>query len=116
MKFLGPPSDYSLNSAARAFLVILLFLAGCGKLFPHQHTVTVSWTASKSHVVGYNVYRISQPNGQRVKLTRSPYTETKYFDTTVEAGHTYVYFVTAVDSYGDESPASDSIIAVVPSP
>ncbi len=67
-------------------------------------------------MVGYNVYRISQPNGQRVKLTRSPYTETKYVDATVEGGHSYIYYVTAVDSNGSESRASDPTVAIVPTP
>lgn len=90
-------------------------MAGCGKLLASPHSVTLSWTASKSPVVGYNVYRTLQGDESRQKLTPLPIPETKYVDSTVEADHIYIYFVTAVDSKGAESIPSASIVAMVPS-
>jgi fibronectin type 3 domain-containing protein len=80
----------------------------------NPHSVTITWTASKSPVAGYNVYRVSEPGGP-VKLTPRIVSGTEYTDRTVEAGHTYSYYVTSVDSKGKESRPSGKITATVPS-
>jgi fibronectin type 3 domain-containing protein len=41
-------------------------------------------------------------------------TQTAYTDTTVQAGQTYYYVTTAVDSSGNESTYSNEVQAVVP--
>jgi len=41
---------------------------------------------------------------------------TSYADLSVQAGSTYYYVVTAVDSSGTESVNSNEVTAVVPSP
>jgi fibronectin type 3 domain-containing protein len=76
----------------------------------------MSWTASTSAVVGYNVYRTSPPDGQRKKLTPQLVTPTQYTDSNVEAGQTYSYVVTSVDSKGIESRPSAVIVVTVPKP
>jgi len=78
--------------------------------------VTLSWAASTSPVAGYYVYRISPPGKNYIKLNSEPLTATQYTDPTVEAGHTYTYYVTAVDSKKVESPASKLVSAMVPTP
>jgi fibronectin type 3 domain-containing protein len=83
---------------------------------PHAHSVDLQWKASASKVVGYRVYRSEKAEGRFAKLTSSPVAATRYKDMTVEAGHTYFYQVTAVDSQGHESAFSAPIKAVVPSP
>ncbi len=103
--------------------VLAFFLAGCENSHngniqapaqpPNPHSVTISWTASKSPVVGYNVYRILQSGGT-VKVTSGIVSSTKYTDRTVEAGRTYAYFVTAVDAKGIESKPSEKITVNVP--
>ena len=100
-----------------------MLLAGCGKSQPVEqeppqkpHSVTLSWTASTSKVVGYNVYRSYPPGAPFVKLTPQPVPGERYADTTAEGGHTYTYYVTAVDSKGRESRQSDPAFATVPSP
>jgi fibronectin type 3 domain-containing protein len=77
------------------------------------HSVTLSWIASKSPVAGYNVYREFQYGGP-VKLTSSVVAGTVYTDNTVAAGRTYSYFVTSVDSKGQESKPSEKVWATVP--
>jgi hypothetical protein len=98
-----------------AFAIVVL-LASCGKSHGRPHSVTVSWTAIKSPVVGCNVYRTSMRNGNVKKLTSQPITATQYVDSTVQPGLTYSYTVTSVDSKGNESRPSAPIVAKVPSP
>jgi hypothetical protein len=79
------------------------------------HTVGLSWNASTSSVVGYNVYRGTTDGGPYPsKLTTSPVAATAFTDTGVLDGETYYYVVTAVDSSGDESVASNQASAPIP--
>jgi Putative Ig domain/Cep192 domain 4 len=80
------------------------------------HSVDLSWTASTSTVVGYNVYRSSQSAGPYTKLDSSLITGTSFADGTVQAGQTYYYVTTAVDSSNVESAFSNQVSAVIPTP
>ena len=81
------------------------------------HSVSLSWTASTSpNVVGYNVYRGTQANGPYVKLNPTPALPVAFTDSTVQAGQTYYYVTTAVDSNNNESGYSNQASAVVPTP
>ena len=105
-----------------SFVALSLF-AGCGKLRSwyaqtqkgsvNPHSVTLSWTASKSPVAGYYVYRASPLSGP-VNLTNSIVSGTQYIDRTAGAGQTYSYFVTSVDSKGIEGKPSENITVTVP--
>ena len=77
------------------------------------HSVTISWSADNPPVAGYNVYRASPP-AARVKLTAKPIPDTQYIDRAVEAGRTYSYSVTAVDSKGRESKPSGIVTVTIP--
>lgn len=82
-----------------------------------SHLVDLSWTASTSTVVGYNIYRGTVSGGPyAVKLNPSPVAGTTFTDTTVQAGQAYFYVVTAVDSSGTESVDSNQASATVPTP
>jgi hypothetical protein len=76
----------------------------------------LSWVASKSTVVGYNVYRGTQSGGPYAQLNSSLITSTTFTDTSVEAGQTYFYVVTAVDSVNVESIYSNQASVTVPNP
>jgi hypothetical protein len=78
------------------------------------HTVGLSWDASTSAVIGYNVYRGTQSGGPYQRLTSSPQPSTSYTDATVLSGTTYYYVSTAVDSNLAESAYSNQALAVVP--
>jgi len=78
------------------------------------HTVSLSWDASLSTVIGYNVYRSMQSGGPYDRLTSSPQPGTSYTDSTVLSGTTYYYVATAVDSNQVESVHSNQATAVVP--
>jgi hypothetical protein len=82
---------------------------------PTAHSVALTWSASKSSgVVGYNVYRGTTSGGPYTKLTPSAIPETRYTDTSVEAGRIYYYVVTSVDSSGVESSHSNQASATIP--
>jgi fibronectin type 3 domain-containing protein len=89
-------------------------LTGTGAV-PPQHSVGLSWNGT-STVVGYNVYRGSQFGGPYVKINSALDTSTTYTDSSVQAGQTYYYVTTAIDSSGAESSYSNQIQALVPSP
>jgi Abnormal spindle-like microcephaly-assoc'd, ASPM-SPD-2-Hydin/Fibronectin type III domain len=80
------------------------------------HSVSLSWTASTSTVVGYNVYRSTVSGGPYTLITSSNVPGTTYTDTGVQAGVTYFYVVTAVDSNGNESAFSNEASVTVPTP
>jgi fibronectin type 3 domain-containing protein len=80
-----------------------------------QHSVDLSWNGT-STVVGYNVYRGSQSGGPYTKINSALNANTTYTDSSVQAGQTYYYVTTAIDSSGAESSYSNQIQAPVPSP
>jgi fibronectin type 3 domain-containing protein len=79
-----------------------------------NHSAALSWTASTSAVVGYNTYSSTTSGGPYTKLTPAPVAATSYTDATVQAGLTYYYVVTAVDSNNVESVNSAQVSATIP--
>lgn len=68
-------------------------------------------------VAGYNVYRSLDPDLPKerwVKLNDALLTRTTYQDETVENGKKYFYYLTAVDTAGNTSPASEVVSDTVP--
>jgi hypothetical protein len=78
------------------------------------HSVALSWDASASQVVGYNVYRGITTGGPYTLLTSSLQPTTTFVDNTVVPGTTYYYVATAVGQDTVESVYSNQITAVVP--
>lgn len=81
---------------------------------PVPHQVSLSWSASPSTVVGYNVYRSMQAGTGYVRINPALETVTVYTDGNVSSGQTYFYAVTAVDSNGVESGYSNVAQTTVP--
>lgn len=105
----------SLSFASNAGNSPVMALSGSG-VAPVQHSVSLSWAASTTTgVVGYNVYRGSASGGPYAQVN-SNNTGLTYTDSGINAGQTYYYVVTAVDSTGTESTYSNQAQAVVPSP
>ena len=88
-------------------------LSGTG-VQPVSHSVTLTWTASTSTVSGYNIYRSAVSGGPYTKLNSAVVATTTYTDSTVQAGQTYFYVVTSVDSSNVESAFSTEVSATVP--
>ena len=87
-------------------------LSGAG-----THDVILTWTASTTPGVGgYNVYRGATSGGEgATPLNSSPINGTTYCDSTVQAGQTYYYVITAVASNDvTQSTASNEVSATVP--
>jgi hypothetical protein len=78
------------------------------------NVVDLNWDASTSKdIAGYNVYR--GPNRTTwSKINPSVVPSTLYSDSTVAAGSTYYYAVTAVSVSGEESGKTPAIKVVVP--
>jgi len=81
-----------------------------------SHSVSLSWRASTSTVIGYNIYRGTRSGGPYAPINGSPEASTNFADTSVTGGTTYYYVVTAVNSKGVESVYSNQAVATVPSP
>jgi hypothetical protein len=80
---------------------------------PVQHSATLTWSPG-SAVVGYNVYRGSATGGPYTMINTSLNAPADYVDLNVQAGQTYFYVVTSVDSGGVESLFSSQVQALVP--
>jgi IPT/TIG domain-containing protein len=83
--------------------------------FTYYHTVGLAWTDSSTAVSGYNVYRSSTSGGPYARLNSNLVSGTSFSDLSVEAGHTYFYVTTAVNTSNEESSYSNQAQAVVPS-
>lgn len=93
---------------------LVIPLSGTG-ISGGSHSVNLSWNASISPVIGYNVYRSTSSGGPYTKLNSSLISVTAYTDQTVQSGTTYYYVATAVNSGGRESIHSNQAVAVIPS-
>ena len=72
--------------------------------------VNLIWDANtESDLAGYLVLRAEAPGDTLQPLTPQPIRETRYTDTTVKAGITYVYAVIAVDKSANQSAASNRV-------
>ncbi len=101
------------NSSTNATVVISL--TGTGESASHE--ADLSWQAPSSStdpVVGYNIYRSAGGSTAYQLLNSSADTQTAYVDSTVQAGLTYDYYVTSVDSSGVESAPSNEVAAAIP--
>ena len=92
---------------------VSISLSGTGAQ-PITHSVTLNWTASTSSVAGYNVYRSAVSGGPYTIVNSSLITTTQFTDSTVQAGQTYYYVVTSVDSTGVNSSYSNEVSATIP--
>ncbi len=78
------------------------------------HSVALSWNASTSAVIGYNVYRSTLSGTGYTRINLALLAVLAYIDSTVQSGTTYYYVTTAVDSTGTESPYSNEAQAIIP--
>ena len=82
-----------------------------------QHSVSLGWnTSTSSGVAGYNIYRAAVSTGPFTRIN-SALDATPYdTDSTVTAGQTYYYAVTAVSTTGSESGYSTQVQVTIPTP
>ena len=95
---------------------ITMGFSGTGASAP-QHSVSLNWNQSSSaNVVGYNIYRSGVSSGPYAKINSALDVGTTGTDSSVQAGQTYYYVVTSVDSTNGESGYSTPVGVVIPSP
>jgi hypothetical protein len=77
--------------------------------------VRLVWQASEADdLAGYLVYRRAGESGDWERLSAGPLEAAELIDTSVTAGRSYFYRVTAIDQAGNESAAGGEVRAVVP--
>jgi hypothetical protein len=84
---------------------------------PGSVLVDLSWSINlETDLAGYRVYRSEQQDTRGVLIAPELLLAPAYRDTSVESGHRYWYYVTAVDRAGNESEASAAVAADVAKP
>jgi HYDIN/CFA65/VesB-like, Ig-like domain len=91
----------------------VISLSGSGAQ-PILHSVSLALVPGGSNIVGYNLYRGTVSGGPYEKLTPSLNANASFTDTNVQAGQTYYYVATSVDSSNTESPYSNEVSVTVP--
>ncbi len=82
---------------------------------PCTHSVLLTWTPNTAaNVAGYNIYRTGSPGGSYTKINLVLVSGASYRDATVEAGKTYYYVASTVDTSHAESSYSAAAFAAVP--
>ncbi len=108
-------SGYSYTPASRAVTVNGASVGSVNfSSVVQSHWVDLSWTASISPVIGYNIYRSNTSGGPYSKLNSTLNSSTSYSDSSVLSGYTYYYVTTAVDAQLNESVYSNESFATVP--
>lgn len=83
-----------------------------------QNRISLFFPASAAtDVAGYFIYRATEPNlppGSFTRLNATPLNRNTFADDSVEAGRTYYYYVTAVDTAGNASAPSDVVSETAP--
>jgi hypothetical protein len=102
------------SNASNPQLAVALAGSGATKPVSGEHSVALAWDASTSSVVGYYVYRGSQPGGPYARLNSSATTSTSFSDSTVSGGEVYYYVVTALNSSNIESTDSNQVSVTIP--
>jgi hypothetical protein len=83
----------------------------------NSHFVSLNWIASTSpNIAGYNVYRGVTSGGPYTQLNSSLVNAVAYTDNNVQAGQTYYYVTTAVNTSNQQSVYSNEASATVPTP
>lgn len=93
----------------RSFTQNTLQLATC---LAYDGAVDLSWNPFGGGIplAGYHVFRQLFPDGEFIRLTDTPLNALNYTDVTVTNGHSYQYYVTAVDLEGFLSLPSNRMV------
>jgi fibronectin type 3 domain-containing protein len=78
------------------------------------YSVSLSWNASSSSVIGYNLYRGTQSGGPYAKVNPSVLSNTNYTDSSIQSGTTYYYVSTSINGENEESAYSNQASAAIP--
>jgi fibronectin type 3 domain-containing protein len=76
------------------------------------HHVSLEWNSSTTPGVKYYVYRRRKAVATFAKLNTTPLAVETYTDTTVTAGHTYIYEITAEIGGVESAPSNEVSVAI----
>jgi len=75
---------------------------------PNTTTIVLDWNiVYDDDLAGYNVYRSTVASGTYQLLNSTPVSTNSFTDTTITLDVLYYYYVTAIDTFGNESSASE---------
>lgn len=77
-----------------------------------DRSVSLSWQRPRGGAQAYNIYRSPVSGGGWVKVNTAPVSGLSFTDTTVANGRTYYFVVRALDTVGNEGPASAEVSAL----
>src|SRR5262245_43823388 len=100
-----------------AMMIAGFFLHSTSALAQIPHSVALTWEASTTPNVTYNIYR-SNTSGAYSATPLASVSWTSYDDSAVQAGQAYFYIVRAVDSIDPNnlSAPSNEALAIIPAP
>jgi acid phosphatase len=101
------------SNASNSTATVALNGTGTASSSATPPSVTLNWSAN-STVSGYYVFRGTASGGPYTQITSSMVSGTSYTDSTVSAGTTYYYVMTALNSSGVQSAYSSQAQAIVP--
>jgi len=115
-------ADYDIDVDLLDFADVQLAFTGPGTMAPaaptgllavgQLHAVSLDWNDNvEPDLAGYNVYRADTAGGPYALLNGTLLTASSYQDTAVVDGTPYYYVVTAEDTWGNESAASNEASA-----
>jgi hypothetical protein len=123
LRILGHKSrkTWILLGLASVFLLVLLLSVewvratrGRSHVSANRHKVLLTWGASSSPGVKYNVWRSTTSEIRFVKINPTPIQGLSYTDDTVQNGVTYIFVARAADALGNESPDSPRFTITIP--
>lgn len=96
-------------------LVLLLLAIFFPPVLSASSSVSLAWDANReTNLAGYHIYRALDSPNRFVRLNTSLNPLPSFTDSTVVAGNTYFYTVTAVNDSGQESGFSNPVTVTLP--
>lgn len=92
-------------------IAVLLLWPSRGLHAQGGHNITLTWTASATPNVTYNVWRGTVAGTHTTQVNTTPIATVTFADTTGVGGTTYFYVVRAVNSAGTASADSNEVSA-----
>ena len=84
---------------------------------PKRHVLELSWGLPASGLVeSYDIYRQPLPSGTNTRIGSTDVTKPAFIDVNVTQGSSYRYTIRALNSAGDDGPASAPLDVTVPLP
>lgn len=93
---------------------LLAVLSLCGMASAASHSVVLTWTASPTPGVTYNIYRSTTAGSCKATVLTTGITALTFTDTSVTSGATYFYSVDAQNGGGKSACTSPDVQVLIP--